>query len=109
MKNSDEAANRTLCELFGDICSQSSFDPEWTAKQLKNKHIFSDGVYHRCVEYAYTCKSHKNTRVKIVNSMKLNGEPGVFQTFVSILESVPRNSSIVQKIKGNYAVKYVLI
>ena len=102
MKDSDEAADTTLCELFGDICSHSSFDPVWTAIQLKNEGIFSDSVYNRCVGYTLSCCSHKNTRIKILNPLRLNGDPGVFQTFVAILESVPGNSSIVQKIKGNY-------
>ena len=53
MKDSDEAGNTTLCELFADICIHSSTDPEWTANQLKNEGIFSDHVYHHCVDKIY--------------------------------------------------------
>ena len=100
MKNSDEAANTTLCELFGDICIHSSFDPMRTASQLKNEGSLSNVAYHRFSTHNFSdvCK-----RMNTLNSLRRNGECNVLQIFIAILESDPVNSIIVQKIKGNNA------
>ena len=97
MKSSDIAAFNTLVSLSTDIACHSSFHPLRTAIELQSKGILDDDVCHLC-----RCGdlSDDEKRDNIIASVIKNGEPGVFQTFVAILESDPLNTSIANEIKG---------
>ena len=96
MKTTDPAADRTLSELFDDLC-HSCFDPERIAANMKDMDIVDDPV---CLECGRDDLPDYEKRMAVINAVRSNGDPGAFPIFVTILERDPENSVIVQKVKG---------
>ena len=104
MQTLDKAAYNTLFDLQ-KICYNSSFDPLWTATELKNKGIVDDDLCHLCRRDDLDDFTKRNM---IIMSIIITGGPGAFQSFVVILESNPVNTGIVKILKG-MIVKHILL
>ena len=96
MHTTDEAADSTLSELFNDLC-YSSFQPLRTAVALIGKGIIGEDLRHKCRR---SDLPDNEKRRAIIDAVKSNGETGVFQTFVTVLEWDPGNIIIIHKVKG---------
>ena len=96
MQATDEAADSTLQELLVDLCD-SKFQPLRSAIALKDKGIIGDDLFQKCELRDLT---EYQKREAIIVALRDNGEQGIFQSFIAILETDPANNDIVQKLKG---------
>ena len=96
MHATDEAADSTLKELFDDLF-YSSFQPLRTAVALIGKGIIEEDLRDKCRRSDLS--DNEKSRA-IIDAVRSNGENGVFQTFVTVLEWDPGNVTIVHKVKG---------
>ena len=104
MYATDAAADSTLQELLDDLC-HSSFQPLRTVVALIVKGIVGEDLRRKCRRIDLP---DDEKRRAIVNAVRSNGEPGVFQTFVTILNWDPVNITLVHQVKGWFSNSLVL-
>ena len=93
LRTIDKAADLTLSELATDICS-AYFLPGEVVLLIDDD---DSRLYHQCTNHDLADNDQK---MAVVNAMRWYGQKGVFQSFISILESEPSNNNVVKKIKG---------
>ena len=104
MKTTDEAADSTLSELFDDLC-HSSFQPLRTTVALIGKRVVGEDLRRKCRR---SDLPDDEKRRAIIDTVRSNGEARVFQTFVTVLEWDPGNTTNVNEVKGLFSNSFVL-
>ena len=96
MQSDDFPGYETLRLHFADLMD-CPFDPPSVASTLFGAGIVGSQVDYQAKQFIF---NEGTRRTNIVSAVQANGAPGVFQSFVEILQKSTSNHAICGKLKG---------